>query len=206
MSSLLDTRVLKLNSLYMPFDTMSVRDALCDLFSGVVEAIYVNDAGQYESHDFTSWSQLTEYRVSHEAEWIHTPRLTFPVPRIVRCMDYDDIPVYEPRLTRAGIMERDHNTCQYCNRKFSTKELNIDHVMPRCRGGKNTWTNLVCSCIACNVKKGDKTPSEAGMVLLKKPIKPIRKMKFTLPRNTKTYSGWDKFVSEIYWNTTLSDS
>jgi len=206
MTDVLDTRVLKLNSQYAPLDTVSVREALVDLCAGIVEAIFINEAGAFQSLNFTSWRQLSEYKVTNEADWINTPRYRFPVPRIVRCVDYSKVPIFEPRLTPLGIMERDNYTCQYCGHKFKSKDLNIDHVIPRSRGGKRSWTNLVCSCFVCNNdKKQDRTPAEAGMKLIRKPIKPVRSTSFLLPRGAKVYHGWDNFVSLVYWSQNLSE-
>ncbi len=76
------------------------------------------------------------------------------------------------KFSRINVLTRDNFSCQYCGAHKSTAELNYDHVMPRSRGGLTTWTNIVSSCLSCNSKKRDRTPAEAGMRLLKEPIKP----------------------------------
>ena len=73
---------------------------------------------------------------------------------------------------RQNVIWRDNNKCQYCSKVFPTEKLTVDHVMPKSRGGEKSWTNLVAACKKCNQKKGDKTPEEAGMKLIKKPYRP----------------------------------
>ena len=82
------------------------------------------------------------------------------------------MPKKEVKFTRHNIFERDKNTCQYCGRVFDRKDLNLDHVIPRDRGGPTTWENIVCSCIECNTQKANRTPQEAGMHLIRKPKRP----------------------------------
>jgi 5-methylcytosine-specific restriction endonuclease McrA len=74
--------------------------------------------------------------------------------------------------SKPNVHTRDNYTCQYCVIPLSKKEVTIDHVIPRGRGGKNSWANTVCSCFSCNNKKGNKTPSEANMFLKKQPVRP----------------------------------
>ena len=75
-----------------------------------------------------------------------------------------------PPVNRRGILRRDHNSCQYCG---STKNLTLDHVIPRSRGGRHTWENVVAACSECNGRKGNRTPTEAGMPLRTKPKAPV---------------------------------
>jgi 5-methylcytosine-specific restriction endonuclease McrA len=76
------------------------------------------------------------------------------------------------RFNRAGVFRRDKHLCQYCGEVFSVSKLTVDHVMPKARGGKSDWINCVASCFDCNNKKGDRTPAEARMRLLTKPVIP----------------------------------
>lgn len=93
----------------------------------------------------------------------------FVRPVIIRLLNYIRFRPKNLKVNRKRIFKRDKNMCQYCGSK---KHLTIDHVMPRSRGGDNTWNNLVTCCSNCNLRKGDKTPSEAGMKLLNKPYEP----------------------------------
>lgn len=89
----------------------------------------------------------------------------FQIPRIVILTTYIKVPYREYRPTRRNIFIRDYYTCQYCSKQLSSEELSIDHVIPKSRGGKETWENLVTACKKCNAKKADRTPDEANMQL-----------------------------------------
>ena len=95
--------------------------------------------------------------------------------------------------SRSNIYWRDDHQCQYCSKYFSRSELTLDHVIPKSRGGQKTWDNLVACCTPCNQKKGDRTPSEASMSLLKKPKRP----RFNIVRTKhgiRIPTNWKKFI------------
>ncbi|KAA9345965.1 HNH endonuclease [Adhaeribacter soli] len=94
---------------------------------------------------------------------------TFPKPSVIRLQHYVHIPYKGISLSRHNIMKRDHFQCQYCG---TSKNLTLDHLMPRSRGGKSSWTNLITACGRCNTRKGDRTPEEAGLTLKQLPKKP----------------------------------
>lgn len=94
----------------------------------------------------------------------------FSYPSVIRLRRYIRLPYARIVLSRRNIMKRDRHTCQYCGAK---KGLTLDHVLPRSRGGGDSWENLVTACDHCNVKKGNRTPDEAGMPLKIKPYRPI---------------------------------
>jgi 5-methylcytosine-specific restriction endonuclease McrA len=100
---------------------------------------------------------------------LHAARQTLPVPSVVRLMIYAHRPPAKVRLNRRSILLRDDYTCQYCG--YQGPGLTVDHVIPRDRGGKTDWDNLVACCTRCNAKKGNRTPEEAGMTLRKRPRK-----------------------------------
>ena len=83
-------------------------------------------------------------------EEIRTPRLRIRIPRVILLDSYEMLPRSRVRFSRLNIYARDANQCQYCGKAFSTKELTLDHVVPRVQGGENSWTNLVCACVRCN--------------------------------------------------------
>lgn len=100
-------------------------------------------------------------------------------------------------VTESGIV---HN-CQYCGRKFKSADLSLDHIIPKSKGGKLEWTNVVCACLKCNVKKGSRPLSECGMHLIKQPVAPARM--FDIPKNH--HKSWASFVDAAYWGTELKD-
>lgn len=100
---------------------------------------------------------------------IHTVSSQFDFPSVIRLRRYARIPFKTIVLSRKNILKRDGNRCQYCG---TSEDLTIDHVLPRSRGGKDTWENLVAACNRCNHKKGGHTPKEAGMPLKREPFRP----------------------------------
>lgn len=93
----------------------------------------------------------------------------YPYPSVIKVKKYISIPYKGVILTRHNIFKRDAYICQYCG---ANKDLTLDHLIPKSKGGKSTWTNLVTACKTCNSRKGDYNPEDVGMVLLRKPIRP----------------------------------
>lgn len=101
---------------------------------------------------------------------IHSVTAQYPWPSIIRLSRYVNVPYKKVVLTRKNILRRDSYRCAYCGR--SDLPLTIDHIIPKARGGNDSWENLISACTLCNNKKGDRTPHEANMNLLTKPFKP----------------------------------
>ncbi len=137
--------VLVLNASYEPINICAARRALVLVLKGVAHA--------EESH----------------ALHFHASRAHFPVPSVIRLVDYRRIPHRTRALSRKNILLRDRNTCQYCGLVSTAAEMTLDHVVPRSRGGKSSWENLVACCQRCNHRKGDRLPAEAGMKLMREP-------------------------------------
>lgn len=207
MESVLNLSVLVLNKNYTPIWITNVKRAFSMLWQNIASVVSVENTN-FCNYNFNSWVELSELKRELKStdgfeDWVETPNLVIEVPRIIRLDCYDTIPKRKVRLSRRNIMERDDHVCQYCKEKKNQKDLNIDHVLPRSKGGQTKWTNLVTACFKCNGKKANRTPAEAGMKLLKKPkepkIIPFMKVKIT---NDK-YASWKHFISTIYWNTEL---
>ena len=152
----------------------------------------------YEPLNITSWRRAVVLLVKGKAERIeHNGKLIytgFPLPTVIRLLHYVRVPYKEIPLTRRSILHRDGHTCQYCG--YTGDELTIDHVVPRSRGGGDSWENLVTACVRCNVKKGSRTPQEAHMLLRKPPRRPYSNLYFEVSKHLKTgsHSEWQKYV------------
>lgn len=94
---------------------------------------------------------------------------TWMLPSVVRLKNFVKVPIKIHEPSRKNILTRDRNTCQYCHKVFAANKLTLDHILPKSRGGKNVFENLVASCQPCNLFKADRLPSEAGMKLLNTP-------------------------------------
>lgn len=146
------------------------------------------------AHEFTSWSTLAP-RPGDPT--IGTSRGTLRVPRIVQLVHFDRMPKGTIRLTRRNIFLRDGHTCQYCGHNGPPRELNLDHVFPRSRGGPMSWDNVVCSCRVCNLRKGGRTPAEANMKLLRPPTRPRWSPILALAFAPDRPREWDPFLSSL---------
>jgi 5-methylcytosine-specific restriction endonuclease McrA len=204
-ASALHCNVLMLNKHYLPVRVIGVRRAFSLLFRDLVEVIHIED-GDYQSYDLESWVEVSELRKTfepHEHDWIRTVRMELAVPRIVRLMFYDRLPKQQVKFNRRNIYARDGNRCQYCGKKFQTCELSLDHIIPRSRNGTSSWENLVCCCLRCNVRKGGRTPAEAGMRLIRKPVKPRVSPVLSIKLSDSRYRSWRQFLDHAYWNVEL---
>ncbi len=197
---MLNTSVLVLNRYYQPVHVTSVKRAFSLLYQGVAKAI---DA-QYRLYEFPDWAQLSA--AEHEA--ISTVSRQIRIPRVVVLSAYEYLPKGRVRFSRLNIYARDNDTCQYCGRQLPRPELNLDHVVPRSQGGKTSWENVVCSCVGCNLRKGGRTPEQAAMRLLKKPVRPRWTPFFRGASKRVTYREWLPFLTladASYWNVELLD-
>lgn len=205
LESALSANVLLLNRLYMAIQIVSARRALTLLYRELVEVVSVDD-GQYLAYDFDDWVEVSQAKHQFEPEahdWIRTVHFQIAVPKIVRLLGFDRVPTAGVKLNRRNLFARDQNRCQYCGRRFPSCELSLDHVVPRSQGGENTWENIVCACVRCNVKKGGRTPEQAHMRLISKPVKPKRSPILTIKLSDAKYRSWKQFLDYAYWNVEL---
>lgn len=121
---------------------------------------------------------------------LHSITRTFPMPSVIRLNRYVNAPYKGVNLTRQNIFKRDNFECQFCGTK---KDLTLDHVVPSSRGGAHSWLNLVTACKRCNAKKGDFTPEEAGMQLIRRPYKPSYAI-FLRDVSGMSHREWDEFL------------
>jgi 5-methylcytosine-specific restriction endonuclease McrA len=139
--------VLVLNQNYEAMSICNVQRAIVLLFLGKAELI-----------------------AAKNSKFVRSVHRALPFPTIVRLRIYIRVPYKKIVLSRKNILRRDHHKCQYCNR--ADLPLTIDHVVPKSKGGDDSWENLVAACVKCNNKKGDRSPEDAGLPLIKKPTKP----------------------------------
>ncbi len=198
---MLDTSVLVLNRVYQPVHVTSVRRAVSLLYQGVARAL----DEEFRQFDFESWAELAAVA---GGDAIRTPTRAIRVPRVIVLVVHAHLPRQRVRFSRLNVYARDESTCQYCGRRLPRSELNLDHVVPRSRGGMTSWENVVCSCVPCNLRKGGRTPDEAGMRLLRSPGRPQWTAVFRASARRVLYRQWVPFlglVDAAYWNAELRD-
>ena len=167
---ILNSAVLVLNGNFEPLNVTRVRRALLLLIRGKAEMIE-NGRGQLQA-----------------------ATTSLEVPSVIRLSSYVRRPIQSQRLTRRDVFLRDRNTCQYCGK--SAKDLTLDHILPRHRGGQNTWENVVAACVRCNHRKAGRTPREAGMRLLTEPTIPRPNPYHPFYRFLGSNESWRKFFPE----------
>lgn len=206
MSIALGHQVLVLNRLWQAVNLCSVRRALALLFEGHAQVVANTDSGEFKTYDFQQWRDFSSRNPSESNDdVVRTVALRIRVPRVILLLFFDRLPRKEVKFTRHNIFERDRNTCQYCGRVFDRRDLNLDHVIPRDRGGPTTWENIVCSCIPCNTRKANKTPAEAGMRLVRKPKRPKWRPFVQVSFGAPMHESWKHFLDIAYWNVELGD-
>mgnify|MGYP006177586109 CR=1 FL=1 len=127
---------------------------------------------------------------------LRSARCAYPWPSVVRLKAYVHVPFRRILLTRRNVLRRDGNRCQYTGRVLRPDEGSLDHVLPRSRGGKDEWGNLVWADRDVNARKGNRLPQEAGLKLLSVPRAPRELPVTALIRNAHGVPDWNLFVKE----------
>ncbi len=197
---MLEGSVLVLNKSWVAIHISTVRRALALLYQDLARAVHPTD---YSLYDFEDWCELSQ--ANDRGRFVHTPSFRIRVPEVIVLKVFNGFVRHEVRFSRRNIFERDNNRCQYCGRRLPKSELTIDHVVPQSRGGGDTWTNLVLACVGCNVRKANRTPAEAGMPLIKEPVKPnwLPRLGARIPSNQ--IISWQRFVDTAYWDVELRE-
>ena len=163
--------VLVLNQNYEPLNICRARRAIVLLYHGKAE-ILENGSG-----------------------FIHSANDIFLLPSVIRLAYMIKRPRHERKLTRLEVFNRDQYTCQYCSKE--TRQLTLDHVIPRYRGGEHTWENVVSACVPCNRRKAGRTPEQAGMKLIHQPSLPKGNISFYIPYHyLQTQNEWQKYLPQ----------
>jgi 5-methylcytosine-specific restriction endonuclease McrA len=203
----LSCSVLVLNRLYMAVHVVNVRRAFGLLCRELAEVIHLEE-GKFATYSFDSWREISELRAEiklPEDDWIRAVNFEIQVPRVIRLLAFDRLPKQKLHLNRRNVLARDAHICQYCGRHFPAHQLSIDHVVPRSRGGATTWENVVCACLACNVRKGGRTPHEARMKLVHAPVRPKRNPMLVLKLSNPKYKSWCTWLDSVYWEVGAKD-
>ncbi len=187
--------VLVLNRSWAAVHIAPARRALTLLYVGAANAVHPTD---FSLHDFDDWLRLSSNGLG--GRYVHTPTVRIRVPEVVVLKAFNGFIHREVRFSRHSIFERDNHTCQYCGRRLPKSQLTIDHVVPQSRNGGDTWENLAVACVPCNVKKGNRTPEEAGMRLIRRPFKPSWIPNFGKRLPQQQLEAWHRFVDPKTWS------
>lgn len=195
--NLLARAVLVVDRHWRPVQTTDAAGALCLLYAGRAWAANHTDPVDYGTYDWESWGVLSDLIAAAErdsgqrrAHWVRTCARAWLCPEVVVLPTADRGRQRRAGCNRAGVLARDRHRCQYCGTCPGVAALTLDHVLPRSRGGKTGWENLVSCCVACNTLKADRTPEEAGLRLLSRPVRPA----WNPIGNLRPLASWRRFL------------
>ncbi|MGJ8695656.1 MAG: HNH endonuclease [Verrucomicrobiaceae bacterium] len=188
---ILERPVLVLNRLWQPVQTCSAKRALKLLCLGHAQVVQTEGDCRYQTHDFGSWVDYSENSLAEEV--VRSVKMVLQIPKIIVLAMYDRIPRREVKFTRENVFRRDGYTCQYCRTQFPEEKLNLDHVVPRDRGGITSWKNIVTSCFPCNTRKANRTLAQANLKLPKEPKAPRWRPLYGM-REQSTDESWQEFI------------
>lgn len=194
MGSGLKYRVLILNRLWQAVNIVGVQRSFSLLLQDHAQVIYTGD-GSFRLMDSGAWLQLSEAAVPSDDEaFIQTVRLRIRIPKVLLLRDYDQLPAQAVRFSRETLFKRDHYRCQYCGNNYADSHLNMDHVIPKDRGGRTSWENIVTSCMKCNTHKANRLPHQADMHLIRKPERPKWRPFISSLIGQDYDPDWDNFI------------
>jgi len=205
MVGVLDRRVLVLDGSWRPVDVTNVLGALCKVCKG--NAVIVDP--DYTLFGFEEWVENWQdaVKAAEMAEkgvpLIRSRSFSIPPPEVIRLVRKVRFWRRRAKLCRKAIFARDRNICQYCGKKLPASKLNIDHVIPKSKGGGTTWENLVLSCVKCNHQKDDKTLKQAGLKLLRQPSEPHWAVVNRRGILRDPPKSWEDFLGTMYWDVEL---
>ena len=198
--------VLVLNRNWQAINIRTPQDAFCQMATNVATALDIEaDADSFRTphSEFrtsnirpVTWDEWITLPIRAQDNVVQTVRGPIRVPTVIVAMNFARVPKKRPKLCAKNIRERDGNRCQYTGKLLKPDEGSLDHVLPRSRGGADTWENLVWSCKDVNTRKGNRLPHEAGLKLLSVPRAPKELPASALIRNAHGVAEWRLFLKE----------
>lgn len=190
-SSIIKHSVLILNKYWIPINTTTPKHSFALMFSDNAKAILIEE-DKVVPLDWNDWVNVNP---SENDRKIKTVRGYIKIPSIIVLNYYDKIPRQTIKFTQKSLWERDNFTCQYTGKKVNKTNGNIDHIIPKAKGGKTSWENCVIAHKEINAIKADRTPEQAGLKLIKKPSAPkLMPVSFYI-RNKEEIEDWNLFLN-----------
>jgi 5-methylcytosine-specific restriction endonuclease McrA len=185
--------VLVLNRNWQAVNVRTPQEAFCMMATNVATALEIEGENHIRPVIWDEWITLA---IRPQDNSVRTARGLIRVPTVIVAVNYARVPRKRPKLCARGIRERDGNRCQYTGRILQPEEGSMDHVVPRSRGGKNSWENLVWASKEVNARKGNRLPHETGLKLLAKPRTPKDLPATAAIRNAHSVAEWRLFLQE----------
>jgi hypothetical protein len=215
------SKTLVLNKDWRPINVIPVLEAVMKVYKG--RAMFL-DPNSFRTFDFDSW--VNEWSDAVASAKIAANKVmplsggSLVLPDIIVCSEYRGMGFkvnsrHKPSFSRRNLFLRDRCICQFCGKKFIPDDMNMDHVIPKSKGGQTTWQNIVLACVPCNSRKKNLSLKESGMKLIRKPfeptaedikISPMESLRLRIGRS-RPPKTWDQFLgkmmNDMYWNTEL---
>jgi 5-methylcytosine-specific restriction endonuclease McrA len=191
MSALYNNTVLVLNKNWQAIGIKTPADTFAMLMTDSATALNIQGTDNMTPLKWKDWIKLP---INEDDLFVQTVKQKIKIPKVIVLCRFDKVPKKRPRFSQKNIWIRDNFTCQYTGKKLKPGEGNIDHVVPRSRGGVTTWENCVLACRQINAKKANYTPDEAGLKLLKPPTPPKELPVFHYITNKHKIKEWDIFL------------
>jgi 5-methylcytosine-specific restriction endonuclease McrA len=185
--------VLVLKRNWQAINIRTPQEAFCQMATNVATALEIEGENHIRPVTWEEWITLP---IRPQDNAVHTVRGAIRVPTVIVAVNFAKVPKKRPKLCARTIRERDGNRCQYTGKLLKLDEGSLDHVLPRSRGGRDTWENLVWSSKDVNTRKGNRLPHEAGLKLLAVPRAPKELPATALIHNTHGVVEWKLFLGE----------
>jgi hypothetical protein len=192
MSHLTRTTVLVLNRNWQAIHVKSPAEALSMMYTDSATGLDILGEDQMVPYKWKDWINLPN---DPESDYVSTINGNIKIPKVIVLCKFNKVPMKRPKFSLSGIWTRDGGICQYTGKKLSKNEGNVDHVMPRSRGGKTDWSNCVLAHKEVNAQKANRTPEEAGLKLIKPPTIPRHMPTSFYIKNKHNIKEWNMFLN-----------
>jgi len=192
MSHLNRTTVLVLNRNWQAIHVKSPAEALSMMYTDTATGLDILGEDQMIPYKWKDWIKLPN---DLESEYVKTINGDIKIPKIIVLCKFNKVPMKRPKFSLTGVWNRDNGICQYTGKKLSKNEGNVDHIMPRSRGGKTDWSNCVLAHKEINAQKANRTPEEAGLKLIKPPTIPRHMPTTFYIKNKHNIKEWEMFLN-----------
>jgi len=191
MSHLNRTTVLVLNRNWQAIHVKSPAEALSMMYTDTATGLDILGEDHMIPYRWKDWINLPN---DPDSDYVSTVNGDIKIPKIIVLCKFNKVPMKRPKFSLTGVWNRDNGVCQYTGKKLSKNEGNVDHIIPRSRGGKTDWTNCVLAHKEVNAQKANRTPEEAGLKLIKEPFVPRHMPTTFYIKNKHNIKEWDLFL------------
>lgn len=192
MSHLNRTTVLVLNRNWQAIHVKSPAEALSMMYTDAATGLDILGEDQMIPYKWKDWIKLA---YDEQSEYVKTINGNIKIPKVIVLCKFNKVPMKRPKFSLTGVWNRDGGICQYTGKKLSKNEGNVDHIMPRSRGGKTDWSNCVLAHKEVNAQKANRTPEEAGLKLIKPPAIPRHMPTTFYIKNKHNIKEWEMFLN-----------